>query len=69
MSGHRGSSLARHTASGFSEQELKARARRAAAQAWRAGTPMLVVRLDDERLTWPERELLRQLGDRLHGEG
>jgi hypothetical protein len=23
--------------------------------------------LDDERLTWPERELVRQLGERLYG--
>lgn len=29
---------------------------------------LLAVRLDDERLTWPERELVRQLGDKLYGE-
>ena len=23
--------------------------------------------IDDERLTWPERELVRQLGDKLYG--
>ena len=28
---------------------------------------MLVVSLDDPRLTWPERELVRQLGDKLYG--
>lgn len=28
---------------------------------------MLVVRTEDERLTWPERELVRQLGEKLHG--
>ena len=28
---------------------------------------VLVVDADDERLTWPERELIRQLGDRLYG--
>ena len=25
------------------------------------------VPVDDERLTWPERELVRQLGDKLYG--
>ena len=28
---------------------------------------MLAVALDDQRLTWPERELVRQLGDKLYG--
>jgi hypothetical protein len=28
---------------------------------------VLVVDADDERLTWPERQLIRQLGDRLYG--
>jgi hypothetical protein len=28
---------------------------------------MLAVSLDDQRLTWPERELVRQLGDKLYG--
>jgi hypothetical protein len=28
---------------------------------------VLAVAVDDERLTWPERELVRQLGERLHG--
>jgi hypothetical protein len=28
---------------------------------------LLAVALDDPRLTWPERELVRQLGERLYG--
>jgi len=28
---------------------------------------ILVVSSDDHRLTWPERELVRQLGERLYG--
>lgn len=28
---------------------------------------MLVVSVNDQRLTWPEREFIRQLGDRLYG--
>ena len=28
---------------------------------------VLAVALDDERLSWPERELVRQLGDKLYG--
>jgi hypothetical protein len=28
---------------------------------------LLAVAVDDERLTWPERELVRQLGDKLYG--
>ncbi|PPB81375.1 hypothetical protein LV82_01422 [Albidovulum inexpectatum] len=28
---------------------------------------LLAVSLDDQRLTWPERELVRQLGERLYG--
>nr|WP_055664950.1 hypothetical protein [Jannaschia seosinensis] len=28
---------------------------------------MLAVSIDDHRLTWPERELVRQLGERLYG--
>jgi hypothetical protein len=27
---------------------------------------MLAVSLDDHRLSWPERELVRQLGEKLH---
>jgi hypothetical protein len=33
---------------------------------WR-GQGVLAVAIDDARLTWPERELVRQLGDRLYG--
>jgi hypothetical protein len=29
---------------------------------------ILVVAEDDPRLSWPERELVRQIGDRLHGQ-
>jgi hypothetical protein len=28
---------------------------------------VLAVAVDDERLTWPERELVRQLGEKLYG--
>nr|WP_149777573.1 hypothetical protein [Ruegeria intermedia] len=28
---------------------------------------LLAVFLDDQRLTWPERELVRQLGEKLNG--
>ena len=28
---------------------------------------MLAVSLDDHRLTWPERELVRQLGEKIYG--
>ena len=28
---------------------------------------LLAVSLDDHRLTWPERELVRQIGDKLYG--
>jgi hypothetical protein len=28
---------------------------------------LLAVSLHDERLTWPERELIRQLGEKLYG--
>lgn len=29
---------------------------------------VLAVSLDDARLTWPERELIRQLGEKLYGD-
>jgi hypothetical protein len=35
-------------------------------EGWQA-QGVLVVDADDERLTWPERQLVRQLGDRLYG--
>jgi hypothetical protein len=28
---------------------------------------LLAVAIDDDRLTWPERELIRQLGEKLYG--
>ena len=28
---------------------------------------LLAVSVDDDRLTWPERELVRQLGEKLYG--
>lgn len=28
---------------------------------------LLAVSVDDQRLTWPERELIRQLGEKLYG--
>ena len=36
-------------------------------QGWQA-QHVLVIDANDERLTWPERELIRQLGERLYGE-
>ena len=44
--------------------------RRSADQVKREGwreQGVLAVAIDDERLTWPERELVRQLGDKLYG--
>jgi len=35
-------------------------------KGWRAMN-MLVVSLRDKRLTWPEREFIQRLGDRLYG--
>ena len=36
-------------------------------QGWQAQR-VLVIDADDERLTWPERELIRQLGEKLYGD-
>jgi len=36
-------------------------------QGWQAQR-VLVIDADDERLTWLERELVRQLGEKLYGE-
>ncbi len=30
---------------------------------------VLVIAANDDRLSWPERELVRQLGEKLYGEG
>jgi hypothetical protein len=35
-------------------------------EGWQA-QGVLVVATNDQRLTWPERELVRQLGERLYG--
>lgn len=35
-------------------------------EGWR-DQGLLAVAIDDDRLTWPERELVRQLGERLYG--
>lgn len=35
-------------------------------EGWRA-QGVLVIAEDDDRLTWPERELVRQLGAKLYG--
>lgn len=36
-------------------------------EGWREKR-VLAVSLDDARLTWPERELIRQLGEKLYGD-
>lgn len=58
-------SLAR-TPSGWTEAEIRARAQAKAREAW-TQSQILVVSVSDDRLTWPERELVRQLGNRLNG--
>jgi len=35
-------------------------------EGWRE-QGVLAIGLDDHRLTWPERELIRQLGEKLYG--
>ena len=35
-------------------------------EGWRE-QGLLAVSMDDDRLTWPERELVRQLGEKLYG--
>lgn len=35
-------------------------------QGWRE-LGVLAVAVDDDRLTWPEREMVRQLGEKLYG--
>jgi len=34
---------------------------------WREQGLLVVSAAEDQRLTWPERELIRQLGERLYG--
>ena len=36
-------------------------------EGWREQR-LLAVSLDDDRLSWPERELIRQLGEKLYGD-
>lgn len=36
-------------------------------EGWREQR-VLAVALDDERLTWPEREMIQQLGEKLYGD-
>jgi hypothetical protein len=43
------------------------RNRRASGAAKVRRTGLLAVAIDDDRLTWPERELVRQLGEKLYG--
>lgn len=52
--------------SSFTEQQIAARAKVAQVEAAAAG--ILMVRLDDPRLTWPERELCNQLVKKLVGD-
>lgn len=40
--------------------------RRCSTEPWQSQR-VLVIEADDEGLTWPERELVRQLGERLYG--
>ncbi len=62
---HVRTSLAHRAPSSFTDDQLRARARAMQARAHRDG--LLVVAYDDDRLTWPERELVRQLGEKLNG--
>ena len=39
---------------------------RGKADGWRE-QGLLAVSINDERLTWPERELIKQLGEKLYG--
>ncbi|MBW7851736.1 MAG: hypothetical protein H3C38_14685 [Rhodospirillales bacterium] len=50
-------------------EQVRERARREAVRAWNSEARILIVAVDDARLTWPERELVRQLGDKLAGQG
>ena len=42
------------------------RARQVKRDGWKE-QGLLAVAVDDDRLTWPERELVRQLGEKLYG--
>lgn len=58
------SSLSR-APSNFTPEQVVERSRQHQCRAWSDG--LLVVHVEDDRLTWPERELLKQLGNRLAG--
>jgi cellobiose-specific phosphotransferase system component IIA len=59
MSGHVKTSLERRAASGFTAQQIAANTK--AAQAKGAKSGVLVIHQDDELMSWPERELVKQL--------
>lgn len=61
-------SLQRHAPSGWTESEVRQRAREVAGRAWREDR-ILVLALDDDRLNWVEREWVKRLGERLSGGG
>lgn len=49
--------------SSFTAEQVRDRSRQHQAAAWANG--LLVVHVGDNRLTWPERELVKQIGDKL----
>ena len=49
----------RHTGTRSDPEDVKR-------MGWR-GEGILVVDVEDDRLTWPERELVRQLGEKFYG--
>jgi hypothetical protein len=49
--------------SNYTAEQVLERSRKYQSQAWMGG--LLVVHIEDERLTWPERELVKQIGDKL----
>lgn len=55
-----------HAPSNFTQEQITARAKVAQAEA--AAIGILMVRLDDPRLTWPERELCKGLVKKLAGD-
>ena len=61
-----GSADARARANASGRQVRARNAERVKRDGWR-DQGLLAVALDDDRLTWPERELVRQLGEKLYG--
>lgn len=51
--------------SAWTDEQRRQSTTKAGRQAWRDG--ILVVRVGDLKLTWPERELVRQIGEKLYG--